>query len=56
MIIPHSWIDNAKTEILNIIDNVIVNNVPEGHYKPVNFYVDSDTGRLAVDYDDTPTE
>ena len=35
---------------------VIVSVPPNGKYKVTNIYVDPDTGRTVVEYDDTPAE
>jgi len=32
----------------------IPSNPPEGHYKITNMYINSQTGKLVVEYDDTP--
>lgn len=56
LIIPTTWMDTFKIEIMDLVENGVANNVPVGHYKPVNFYVDSTTGRLVVEFDDIPIE
>ena len=34
--------------------NVIISDPPSGKYRVINLYVDPDTGKLTVKYDDTP--
>ena len=34
----------------------LVSRPPSGHYKVVNLYVNKDTGKVIVEYEDTPTE
>ena len=50
------WADRVKSDLLDLIDNSITLNVPSGHYRPINFYVDSNTGRLVVEFEDEPAE
>ena len=49
----------AKIVDLTTTDEMIANkpssNPPQGSYKVKNFWVDAETGRLVVEYDDTPT-
>ena len=35
-------------------ETIIVSNPPSGKYKVVNLFVDPSSGRLTVQYDDTP--
>lgn len=38
-----------------VVDGVIASQPPSGKYKVTNLYVDPVTGKLVVEYDDTPT-
>ncbi len=40
---------------ININAGNIESNPPAGHYKVTNLYVDSATGKLQVEYDNTPS-
>ena len=44
----------VKVEV--VIKNQVETNPPAGKYRVTNLYVDPVTGRLEVEYDDTPVE
>ena len=44
-------------ELINLKgEDSIASSAPVGKYKVVNMYVDPSTGKLTVEYDDTPVE
>ena len=39
-----------------VVTNQVATNPPAGEYRVTNLYVNPDTGKLEVEFDDTPVE
>ena len=50
----HATGSSCKITKANLLTGVIPSTPPTGHYAVTNLYVSSVTGRLVVEYDDTP--
>jgi hypothetical protein len=45
---------SGEVSRLNLSEVIITSNPPSGHLKILNIYVDSNTNKVVVDYDNTP--